>query len=77
MSDTYNICSIQNVTFRWHKIFQDVFTNHKDGSPPGQSKTVVINANSAAVAGLIKRDARLILKTIAHIVGILSGLANK
>ena len=63
---TYNeLCQIhttsavsKTLVFRWYR----KFTNPKDGSPPGQSKTVVINANSAAVAYLIKRDTRHIEK---------------
>ena len=61
------------LVFRWHKKFQDGFTNHEDGSSPGQPKTIVTNVNTAAVAGLTKRNARLTLKNIAHSVGILSG----
>ena len=65
---TYNeLCQIhrtfvvvsETLVFRWHKNFQDCFTNLKDGSHPGQPKMVVANANIAAVAGLIKQDARL------------------
>ena len=63
--------------FRWHKKFQDGFTSHKDDSRPGQPKTVVTNANIAAVAGLIKRDTRLTVKNITHMVGISSGSAYK
>ena len=37
-------------------------TNRKDGSRPGQPKTVVTNASIAAVAGLIKRDASFTVK---------------
>ena len=75
MSDTYTIYSAQ--VFRWHKKFQDGITNHKDCSHPGQPKTGVINANITAVVGLFKQDDRLILKNIAHSVGILSGSAQK
>ena len=46
----------KTLLFRWHKKFQDGFTNLKDGSRPGQPKSVVTNTNIAAVAGLIKRD---------------------
>ena len=67
----------KTLVFRWHKKFQDGVTNHKDGSPLGQPKTVVINANSVCVVGLIKRDTRLLLKNIADSVGILSGSAHK
>ena len=44
----------------------------KDGSRPGQPETIVINAtrNIVAVAGLIKRETRLTVKNIAHIVSI-------
>ena len=42
------------LVFMWLKNFQDRFTNHKDGSLPGQPDTVVISANIAAVTGLIK-----------------------
>ena len=45
------------LVFMWHKKFQDGFTSRKDGSCPCQPKTAVINANLAAVAGLIKRYA--------------------
>ena len=38
---------------------QDDFTKLVDVPIPGQPLTVATNANSAAVAGLIKRDARL------------------
>ena len=61
----------------WHKKFQDDFTNHKDGSRPDQPKTVVTFAKIAAVAGLVKRDARLTMQNIAYCVGILSGSAHK
>ena len=39
------------LVFRQHKNFHDGFTNLKDGSRPGQHKTVVIIANIAVVAG--------------------------
>ena len=62
--------------FRWHKKFQFGFTSHKNGLSPGQPQTVNTNVNIAAVAGPIKRDARLALKkNIADSVGILSGSA--
>ena len=64
------------IVFRWQKKFEDGFTYFKDGSRPGQPKTVVINANIDAVAGLIKRDFRLSVKYIAHSVGISSGSAH-
>ena len=68
----------KTLVFRWHNIFHDGFTNPKDGSRPGQPKTVVTNyANIAAVAGLIKRDASFTVKNIAHSVCISSGLAHK
>ena len=84
-SHTHNkLCQIhgpsvvsKKLAFMWHKKFQDDFTNLKDGSRPGHSKIVVTNANIAAVAGLIKRDARLTVKIIAHGVGISSGSAHK
>ena len=63
--------------FRWQKKFQDAFTDLKDGYRPGQNKNVVTNANIAAVTGLIKRDARLTVKNIAHSVGILLASAHK
>ena len=63
----------KTLLFRWHKKFQDGFTNLKDGSRPGQPKTVITNANIAAVAGLIKREARPTAKNIAHSVNISSG----
>ena len=49
---------------------EDGFTSLKDGSHPGQPETVHTNANIAAVAGLIKGDARLTVKNIANSVGI-------
>ena len=71
-SQTYNaLCQIhrtsamyKKASFRWQKKFQDAFTNFQDGSLPDQPKTVVSNANIAAVAGLIKRDARLSAKIL-------------
>ena len=54
MSDTLNTCNVQNLS----KELQDGFTNHEDGSSPVKSKTIITNANIAAVAGLIKRDVR-------------------
>ena len=36
---------------RWQKKFKDGFTSLKDGSRPGQPKTVATNANIADVAG--------------------------
>ena len=62
---------------RWHKKFEDGFTNHKDGYHPAQAKTIVTNVNIAGVAGLTKRDARHTLNSIAHCVGILLGSAHK
>ena len=67
----------KTLAFRWQKKFQDGFTNLKDGSHPDQPKTVATNANAAAVAGLIKQDARFTVKNIAHSVGISSGPAHK
>ena len=69
-SQTYNeLCKIQRTSaaskplvFRWHKNFQDGFTNHKYGFHPGQHKTIVTNVNIAAVADLTQQDARLTLK---------------
>ena len=49
----------KTLLFRWHKKFQDGFTNLEDGSRSGQPKTVITNANIAAVAGLIKQKADL------------------
>ena len=67
----------KKLIFRWHKQFQDGFTHLKDGSRPGQPKTVVTNTKNASVAGLIKRDARLTVKNIAHSVDISLGSAHK
>ena len=67
----------KTLVFRWHSNFQDGFNNLKDDSRPGQPKTVITNANIAAVAGLIKQDSRLPVKNIAHSVGISSGTAHK
>ena len=67
----------KTLAFRLHKNFHDGFTNLKDGSRPGQPKTVLTNANIAAVAGLIKRDASFTVKTIAKCVGISSGSVHK
>ena len=39
----------KTLVFRWRKKFQDGFTNHKDGSHPGQPKTIVTNVNIAAL----------------------------
>ena len=83
-SQIYNeLCQIhrtstvpKSIVFRWQKKFQDGFTYLKDGSRPGKPKTVVINANIAPVAGLIKRDIRLSVKYIAHGVGISSCSAH-
>ena len=63
----------KTLVFMWHKEFQDVFTSFKDGSRPVQPKTAVINANIAAVAGLITGDARFKVKHMPHSVGIQSG----
>ena len=84
-SQTYNeFCQMHRTSaasktfvFRWHKKFQDGFTNRKDGSRPGQPKTSITNINIAAVAGLTKRDARLTMKYIVHSVGILWRSAHK
>ena len=57
---------------RWFHLF----TNLKDGSNPGQPKTVVTKTNIAAVASLIKQDVRLSVKYIAHSVGTSSGSAH-
>ena len=65
------------LVFGKHKNFDDGFTNLKDGSRPGQPKTVIINANTAALSGLIKRDANFTVKNIVHSVGISSGSAHK
>ena len=64
-SQTYNtLCqthrasaAAKTLIFRWHKNFQDGFTNLKDG--PGQPKIVLTNANIAAVTGSITRDTKL------------------
>ena len=56
---------------RWHNTFQDGFTDHKEGSRPGQPKAIVTNAFIAAVAGLIGRDARLTWQNSAYSVCIL------
>ena len=64
----------KTVDFRWHKTFQDGFTNHKDGSRPGQPKTIVTNVCFAAVASLIKRDARLTLQNIARSYAFIGNL---
>ena len=85
-SQTYNeLCQIhgtsamsKTLVSRRQRKFQDDFTNSlKCGSCPGQPKTVVTNANSVAVTGLIKRNARLTVKNIAHSVGISLGSAHK
>ena len=61
---------------------QDCCINLKDGSRPGQPKTVSTNCIIDAVVGLIKGDARLTyslfftVKNIAHSVGISSGSAH-
>ena len=73
MSGAWDICCVQKAIFRQHKIFQDGFTNLKPCTPLGQPKTGVTNVNIAAVAGLIKRDARLTVKYIAHSAGISLG----
>ena len=67
----------KTLVFRWHKKFQDGITKLKDGSRPGQSKTVVTNANIAAVTGLIKRDTRFTEKNVVHGVGMSLGSAHK
>ena len=67
---------LKSIVFRWQKKFQDAFTYLKDGSRPGQPKTVATNANIVPVAGLIKRDIRLSVKYIAHSVGISSCSAH-
>ena len=71
-SQTYNeLCQIyrtsavsKTLVFRWHKIFQCGSTNLKDGSRPVQPKTMVTNANIAAVACLINRDIKLTVKVL-------------
>ena len=64
------------LVFRWYKSFHDGFTNLKDGSRPGQLKTVITNANTAALLGLIKRDANFTVKKYCsqcwHIIGVSS-----
>ena len=77
-SQTYNeLCQInrssavsKTIVFSQHNTFKDGFSGLKDGLCPGQPKTVDTNANIAAVAGLIKQDTRLTVKSIAHSVGI-------
>ena len=54
-----------------------VSLNHKDGSHPGQPKTIVTNVKIAAVASLTKQDGYLTLKNIAHSIAILLGSAPK
>ena len=61
---------------RWHKKFQDGFTNDKYGSHSGQPKTIVFNANIAGEADQIKQDTRLTLQNSAYSVGILTGSAH-
>ena len=54
-SQTFNeLCQIhrtsaasKTLVVRWHKKVQDGFNNHKDGSLPGQPKTIVSNVNIA------------------------------
>ena len=54
-SQTYNeLCQIhrtfaisKTLVFRWYKEFEDVFTNHNDGSRSGKPKTIITSANSA------------------------------
>ena len=76
-SQTYNeLCPIHKTsaaskTLVFKKV-QDVFTNHKYGSRPGQPKSIVTNVYIAALAGLTKRDARLTLQYFAQSVGVLS-----
>ena len=60
--------------FRWHKKFQFGFTSHKNGFRPGQSLTVDTNVFIAAVAGLIKQDARLALKILLIVLAYYRGL---
>ena len=65
--------------FRWHKKFEGGFIHLKDVSRPGQLKTGDTNVtrNIIVVTGLIERDARLTVRSIAHSVGISSGSAHK
>ena len=80
----YELCQIhrtsavfKTLVLRWQKKFQAGFTNLKDGSRPGQLKTVATNANIAAVASLIKQYAKITVYNIAHSVGLSLGSTNK
>ena len=61
----------KTLAFRWHNNLKYGFTKAQRFFHPGHPKTVVTNANIADVASLIKRDARLIVKSIAHSVDII------
>ena len=67
----------QKLVFRWQKQFQDGFTNFEDGSLPGQPRIVVTNAYIAAVADLIKRDARHTVKTLRIVLAHYWGQLNR
>ena len=56
---------------------QDDKTDLKDAPWPSQHKSAATKSNVAAVADLIKYDARLSVKEIAHSVGISSGSVHK
>ena len=55
----------------------DGFTNLKDGSHPGQPKTVATKANIAAVAGLIKLDTGPTEKILLIVFAYQPGSAHK
>ena len=59
--------------FRWHKNFNDL----KDEPRPGQPRKAATKANVAAVADMVKQDARFTVKEIAHSVGVSSGTVHK
>ena len=63
----------KTLVFRWHKKFQDGFTNHKDGSRPGQPKTIVTNANIAAVAGRLNETPGLHWKILLIVLAYYRG----
>ena len=63
--------------FRWHKKFKGGKTDLKDEPRPGQQRKADTKANVAAVADMVKQDARFTVKEIADSAGVSLGTVHK
>ena len=63
--------------FRWHKKFKCGKTDLKDEHRPSHPRKAATKANVAAVADMVKQDARFTVKEIADSAGVSSGTVHK